>query len=407
MTRGDLRAHASFAGVLGAAGLPIYIHAPKFYADTHAIGLATLGAILFGLRCLDLAQDPALGWLSARLRHWRGVAAMAAGLIMALAMLGLFMPDPLLSPPLWFALMLAALFSAFSFLTISFYAQGVSLAAREAGGHLRLAAWRESGALGGIALAAALPSALTFATGQSFFAFALAFAAATLGALLLMAGRWRAEAAALRAPGLTEVLADPRARRLLLIALINAAPVAVSSTLFLFFIDSRIAAPGWEGPLLLAFFVAAAAAAPGWGALAVRIGARPTLLAGMILATASFATAGLLGPGDILPFAAICILSGAAMGADLTLLPALFAARMTQITPEAAAGFGLWSFASKASLALAAVVVLPLLDRAGFSAGGPNSPESLAVLGALYALLPCALKCLAIGLLLATDLKEN
>ena len=60
----------------------------------------------------------------------------------------------------------------------------------------------------------------------------------------------------------------------------------------------------------------------------------------------------------------ICILSGATLGADLTLLPAVFASRMARISPSAADGFGLWSFVSKFTLAFAAVLLLPALERA-------------------------------------------
>ena len=80
-----LPAYALFAALLAAAGLPIYIHAPKFYVDEYGVSLAALGAVLFGLRLLDVVQDPALGRLSQTLRHHRaaavavGVAVMAAG----------------------------------------------------------------------------------------------------------------------------------------------------------------------------------------------------------------------------------------------------------------------------------------------------------------------------------------
>ena len=55
-----------------------------------------------------------------------------------------------------------------------------------------------------------------------------------------------------------DILADPIARRLLILALVNATPLAVSSTLFLFYVESRLGAPGWEGALLVLFFLAAA-----------------------------------------------------------------------------------------------------------------------------------------------------
>ncbi|MEO0693811.1 MAG: MFS transporter, partial [Pseudomonadota bacterium] len=200
---------------------------------------------------------------------------------------------------------------------------------------------------------------------------------------------------------------DGIARRLLLIALVNATPVAVTSTLFLFFVESRLAAPGWDGPLLLLFFLAAAVSAPFWGKAAARYGAKQALLAGMAIAIASFAFAAFLGPGDTLAFAVICLASGAALGADLTLLPAIFARRMARIAPDAGQAFGLWSFVSKFTLAFAAVTLLPLLDLAGFQAGATNPAEALTMLTILYALVPCALKLIAIALLAATPLKES
>jgi len=397
---------ALFAGLIAAAGLPIYIHAPKVYADDHGVSLATLGAVLFGLRLLDVVQDPALGWLAERTRARRGAMVAGAVALMASAMVGLFAVAPPVAPVLWFALILTVLFSAFSFLTIAFYAEGVARAGRMGpGGHLRLAGWRESGALVGVSLAAVAPVALAAVMDAPFAGFALGFAGVGALAVLVMRREWTGGGAA-PSGGWRPVLADPLARRLLLIALVNAAPVAVTSTLFLFFVESRLAAPGWEGPMLLLFFLSAAASAPVWGRLAGRFGEKRALLAGMGLAIAAFAFAATLGAGDIAAFALICAASGAAMGADLTLLPAIFARRMSMIAPQAAAGFGLWSFVSKFALAFAAVTLLPLLQAAGFA--GPSSPApALDLLSTLYALVPCALKLIAIALLAATPVTEE
>jgi GPH family glycoside/pentoside/hexuronide:cation symporter len=176
----------------------------------------------------------------------------------------------------------------------------------------------------------------------------------------------------------------------------------------LYFVESRLQAPGFEGPLLLVFFLSAAVAAPLWGALAEKYGPRPVLLVAMVLAILSFAMALTLGPGDWLLFGVICLASGATLGADLTLLPAIFAERMAKISPSAAEGFGLWSFVSKLTLAFAAVTLLPMLERAGFQSGATNNPvEALELLTILYAAVPCGLKLIAIALLLSTDLKET
>ncbi|QGX96929.1 sugar:cation symporter [Roseovarius faecimaris] len=398
-----LPAFGLFGALLAAAGLPLYIHAPKFYVDEYGVSLAALGTILFVLRLLDVVQDPALGWLARVAAGWRALSVGVAVLVMALAMLGLFAISPPLAPLLWFALMLTLVFSAFSYLTICFYAQGVGTAACLPGrGHLRLARWRETGALLGICAAAVAPLAL-----GGYAGFALGFAILALVAVWSMRDQWQSAGLPSDATGFGPVLRDPIARRLLLVALANAAPVAVSSTLFLFFVESRLNAVGWEGPLLLLFFLSAALAAPVWSRAAERFGAKRVLLSGMVLSIIAFGSAFALGAGDIWAFAIICIASGAALGADMTLLPALFATRMAQVSPGASEGFGLWSFVSKFTLALAAVLLLPTLERAGFQAGQANPEEALHLLSVLYCLVPCALKLIAIGLLVATPIHER
>ncbi len=405
---GVLPGYALFAAVLSMAGLPLYIHAPKVYADSYGLGLGVLGAVLFALRLLDVVQDPALGWVAARLGRWRGVAVAVAAAVMAGAMLGLFAVRPPIAPLVWFGLMMACLFTGFSFLTICFYAQGIRRATSLPGnGHLRLAAWRETGGLLGVCLAAVAPAVFMQWTQSPFDLFAVSFAGLVGIAVLAMAREWRAGGVVAPA-GFGVILRDQAARRFLVLALVNAAPVAVSSTLFLFFVEARLAAPGWEGPLLVLFFLAAALSAPLWGRLAARFAPRRVLMAGMTLSILAFGGALALGPGDLVAFSVICLASGAALGADMTLLPALFARRVAHISPEGAEAFGLWSFVGKLSLALAAVVVLPMLEGAGFVSGAPiQTPAALEMLGVLYAGLPCGLKLIALGLLAFSDMTEG
>ena len=401
-----LAGYSVFAAMLASVGLPIYIHAPKFYVDEYGLGLTALASVLFVLRLFDLVQDPLLGWLARVTRARRGAMVAGAVVLLALSMFGLFAITPPIAPIWWFAVTLTGLFSSFSFLTICFYAEGVQTADRLGeGGHFRLAAWRETGALLGVCIASIAPVALAF-TGYPFAGFALGFALLCLVGWWLMRGEW-GQGKIEMSGGFGAVLRDPIALRLLLIALVNAAPVAVSSTLFLFYVESVLDAPGWEGPLLLLFFLAAAASAPFWSMLAARFGARVTLLGAMVVAIVSFGYVLALGAGDTLAFGVVCLISGAALGADLTLLPAIFARRMAQIAPQAGEAFGLWAFVSKFTLAFAAVTLLPALDAVGFSAGASNAPEALGRLTYLYALVPCVLKLVAIGLLLVTPLPEG
>ncbi|MEP5728699.1 MAG: MFS transporter [Sulfitobacter sp.] len=396
----NLPAYALFAALLSAAGLPIYIHAPKFFVDEYGVSLAALGAVLFGLRMLDVVQDPLLGRLSERLRHRRGLAVAVGALIMALAMIGLFAVEPPVSVLVWFALMLTLVFSAFSFLTICFYAQGVAKAGVLPGaGHLALARWRETGALLGVCAASVAPVVLGQVMDAPFAGFAAGFGILAVMAVLFMRAEWR-DADLPASTGFGTVLADPVARKLLGIALVNAAPVAVSSSLFLFYVEFALAAPGWEGALLLLFFLSAAIAAPIWGVLGERFGAKRMLLCAMGLGIVTFGGALFLGPGDAAIFAVICVASGAVLGADLTILPAMFASRMAKISPSAAEGFGLWSFVSKFTLALAAIALFPILEGAGLQAtGAVTPPEAVRLLVLLYAGVPCVLKLFAILLL--------
>ena len=408
VARGDgLGRWALFGAMLASVGLPIYINAPKFYVDQYGVGLAALGAVLAGLRLFDVVQDPVLGWLAEKGRARRRLWVAVAGGVMAVSMIGLFAVVPPVAPLLWFAITLVGLFTAFSYLNIVFYAEGVAKAASlGAGGHLRLAGWREGGALAGITVATVAPVLL-----GGFGLFAALFVGLVVLATFAMAGNWGQ--GVVHQPGAVwatfrPALSDGVARRLLILSFVNSVPVAITSTLFLFFVESRLQTPGLEGPLLLLFFVSAGISTPVWSRLAKRYGARRVLLAGMVLAVVSFLWAARLGAGDVAAFAVICAASGAALGADMVLLPAMFARRLDRMAQGGeAAGFGLWSFASKLSLAFAAATLLPTLQAVGFQAGTVNSDVALSWLSGLYALLPCGLKLLAIALLLASPNSEE
>ncbi|MGJ8583791.1 MAG: MFS transporter [Marinosulfonomonas sp.] len=388
--------YALYAAVLASAGLPIYIHAPKFYVDSYAISLTDIAAALVLLRLIDVVQDPLLGKLASRLGRWRSVAAAIGACGLAVGMIGLFMIPALLPPILWLSLCLAVLFTSFSFLTILFYARGITQADQLGrAGHVRLAGWRETGALMGVSVACILP----FVAQQFGFApyagFTIVFCGLVLCGAIAMHGLWKGPAA-FQAPSFSGLLKDREIRRLLCVAVLNAAPVAITSTLFLFFVEYRLQQPENAGVYLLAFFLAAAAAAPLWTRLAQRFGAMKVLTVGMLLSILGFAWASGLGTGDGMAFLVVCVLSGAALGADMTLLPALFAKQVVRIDEDGALAFGLWNFCAKLTLALAAASVLPLLEQGGFRVGAVNDESALGRLSVLYAVLPCVLKLFAL-----------
>ena len=105
---------------------------------------------------------------------------------------------------------------------------------------------------------------------------------------------------------------------------------------------------------------------------------------------------------DVLAFGLVCALSGIAYGAELALPPSLLAdvvdadAAVARGRPDGAY-FGFWQLTEKLNLALAAGIALPLLGWAGYESG--QTQPRMGDLSAMYALVPCLLKTVAVGLL--------
>lgn len=397
-----------FALMLAAAGIPLYIHLPRFASVNLGLGLGTVGAILLAIRLIDLVQDPLIGWVIDRWPQAQGAFALTAALGLALGFPLLFTlpPGPGVSTQL--VLILILLFSAYSLGMILLYARSATLATTPSPRALMtLAAYREGGMLAGVVLAALMPAVFVAlgAGAQGYPAFGLFLGTLAIGTALLTRSIWRRTP--LPGDRLTlGGLGQAGALRLLALALVNSLPVAITSTLFLFFVEDRLQLPDQAGPFLILFFLSAGLSVPLWTRMAQARGAKHTLLIAMPLAILGFVGAGFLAPANPTGFAAICIASGVALGADLVILPAMFSVALTRSGLQPSLAFGIWSFAGKLGLALAAFATLPLLERSGFAPGGPNSPEALAALNTSYAFIPCILKLGALALVLALPTED-
>ncbi|KPD12789.1 MFS transporter [Phaeobacter sp. 11ANDIMAR09] len=386
-----------YALMLASAGIPLYIHLPQFAATDLGLSLGSLGAVLLAIRAFDLVQDPLIGWAVDRWPQYQSSFGWAAALGLALGFPLLFglQPGPYLLAKMTVILML--LFSAYSLGMILLYGRSAMLSGSTRPRDLMtLAAFRESGMLIGVILAAIAPALLVGlgAARQGYAVFGLFLAALAILAAVLTRPIWKRQAVVGRPLGVSN-LWQSGASHLLVLAVLNSLPVALTSTLFLFFVQDYLALPKLAGPLLVLFFLSAGLAVPAWTLLSRRIGAKPSLLIAMPLALASFAGAAFLEPGDAVGFTLICMASGAALGADMLLLPALFSISLTKAGLSAGAAFGIWSFAGKLALALAAAIALPLLEARGFNPGTDNTKAALAALVTAYAILPCFLKTLA------------
>ncbi|WP_417070588.1 MFS transporter [Niveibacterium terrae] len=396
MPKGMVPAYGALGLPLAFAALPLYVHVPRYYAETTHLGLALLGAILLGARLFDAFVDPWLGWLADRLPH-RRMLAMAL-LPFAIGFVALLNP-PSSFVSLWLLASLTLTYLGFSAASVAYQAWGVSLGGDSAE-RTALTAAREGFGLVGVLLAATLPSVLASSLSQGTQRLSW-----VLPPLLLIAA---VPAFAKLGPGsslphsneplgqsLSRALRDTAFRRLLGVFIANGIAAALPATLFLFFVADVLGAASASGPLLAVYFVAGAASMPLWVRLAARFGRVRAWGLAMVLAMFAFAGAGLAGSGDIAGFALICLASGLALGADLA-LPAAIAADLGERQGQAGICFGVWNFVAKLNLALAAGLALPLLDRLGYR---PGSAHNLSALTFAYALLPLGFKFVAATLL--------
>jgi Na+/melibiose symporter-like transporter len=387
---------------LAFVALPLYVVLPNHYAAEFGIPLATLGALLLGARLLDAVADPLIGrwvdgWFTRRAAVVLGAAVLAA-VVLALGFRGLFFPAVQGQQALlvWCALLLAVTYLSYSVLSVLHQAWGARLGGDE-GQRARIVSWREGLALVGVLVASVLPSVAGLSVTTAVFAVTLALGVA----LLARAPQPRIGQVPAVPPSLTEPLRSSAFRRLLAVYLLNGVASAVPATLVLFFIRDRLQAQNFEPLFLASYFAAGALSLPLWVRLVARWGLARTWLLGMGLAIVTFAWAALLGAGDVWAYTAVCVASGVALGADLTLPGALLAGviqREGHGQRLEGAYFGWWNFCTKLNLALAAGVALPLLGLLGY-APGSRSPDALQALTVAYCLLPCALKLGASALL--------
>ena len=401
---------------LAFVALPLYVLLPNHYARTFGVPLATLGALLLGVRLFDALIDPLLGRWSDRLftralstvLTWGAVLAgvLGAGFVM------LFFPPvrTLSALLLWATLSLLLTYVAFSALTILHQSWGAMLGGNELQ-RSRIVAWREGLGLAGVIFASITPVALGLSVTSAIF-----FVALIAGWLAWTQAR-RPTLTAVGAPTATEEgLLTPRGiktsvwlpftrpgfRALLAVFMVNGIASAVPATLLLFFVQDRLQAPSSSEPLFLgSYFLSAALAMPLWLRVVQHLGLARAWGLGMLLSIGVFVFAITLGAGDVAAFVWVCTFSGIGLGADLALPGALLAGTIQASGDQGRAEgayFGWWNFVTKLNLALAAGVALPVLGALGY-VPGTRDTAALQTLSYAFCLLPCALKLIAAGLL--------
>ncbi len=384
--------------VLASAALPLYLVTPHLYAGAVGLPLAWVGLCLMATRLIDAITDPIIGrWMDRtpgrRFEKWMlpSLAILCLGMVL------------LLSPPTgWSSVALMAYMTGCALLvSLSNSAAGLAHQAwlvswtDQPDTQARLVTSREGFTLMGVMVAAVLASQDSLTGLLGWVLLVALLGAAALRGLPGQASLGDTRSASVSAwQGLK--LLDPAGRGLLGVMGLNALANAIPGTLFLFFVADQLAlSKEAAGLLLMGYFLAAAISMVFWQRLLRRHPAGRVWQASVVVSVVAFVWATQLGAGDLWPFAVICLVTGFALGAELTCPALLLAAaisRSGQRGQHEALIMGLWTLLQKLALALAAGLVLPLLGSLGYS---PGEPHGMA-LPLAYAGLPCGLKLAAL-----------
>lgn len=393
MRRSEVMRYGLLGLPLAFGALPIYLFVPDLYGRSGLLSLTVIGMVLLATRLIDAIADPCFGWMIDRYPRKR--ALYAALLPFGVGFFALFTPiQNLVEPVVWLFLALTCCTLGFSGAMIAYQAWGGDIGTNSAE-RLSLTGAREAFMLAGVVIAAVIPTLVSeqpLVGMQSLPWFlAIFLAIAILVVWFIPAGLQQR----IDQPFWSRIQAawsDQIYRRLLLVFFINGVASAFPATLFVFYVADVLQAPNMTGLLLGAYFLSAALSVPGWVRIAQRVGRPVTWAIAMILAMAAFCSAAFLGAGDWIIFLGICLVSGVAVGTDLT-IPASMVADLGERKGATGVYFGIWNLVAKINLALAAGIALPLLAALGYTPG-MTSHQDILILA--YVALPLFVKFLAL-----------
>jgi Na+/melibiose symporter-like transporter len=391
---------------------PLITFIPSFYAESHGLSLALVGAILFFTRLTDIVTEPAIGILSDRTRsRWgRRKPWIVAGL--PFLMLGIWMvfAPPVRVTPAYAVFWIAVTYIAFNIVDTPYKAWGAELS-KSYSGRTRVAGWREgfgiASSMGALLLIFALQRSGMGGTADLMFWLGTSFV--VLMPLLFAVGLFFVPEPAVEvvtvppvsAREAIAVLFENKAfMRLLGGLIVLMAGAIIGASLHLIVMEKVFDAKHLFPIILAGENIAGLISLPFWLALSKRIGKHRALAFGTLgMALLSFPIP-LIDHGRPDLYAACIIIRGFAGGALGILVSAMIADVVdldTLRTGKARNGlyFALVGTLSKFGLALGALVGTSLPALAGFSMTAVNSDAAVLSLMATYAWLPMIIMGLA------------
>ena len=400
------------------AGMPLYIHAPDYFANDLGVPLGLLGFILLALRFVDAIQDPIIGRLSDRYANNRFAIMLWAALCLVLSFTALFQPFRF-SFVVWFTLFMLFATTSFSVLTINLNTIG-GLWSTDKNHKTQITSCREGFSLLGLLLAVVMPELFKAVMTPSL---AFLCVSAVLAVLMFIAMQFFSDWNKKHQSVMESVVPSKRCsvweiltsmttltKYFFAVYLMSMLASSIPAILVLFFIRDKLGGEAYTGLFLCIYFLSGAFGMPLWSLLSKRFNKYVAWGLAMVLAISVFGWVFFLNRGDLWQYGVVCVLSGIAFGADLSLPPSMLSDFIQSKKRESDASlyFGFLAFLAKLALAIASVIAFSCLDWAGFKPGVANEKMALLALSIIYAIIPCLIKlCSMILLFLISRLDKK
>jgi Na+/melibiose symporter-like transporter len=411
-----------------AIGFTVMLYLPAMYAEDFGVGLTAVGLVFGAIRFVDMAWDPAIAILLDRTRTRLGkrrpwLAASTPVLLLAIVLA--YMPGIVVgerATPLYLFITLGFLYVGQTFyeLTHTAWAAELSTDYHE---RSRIQAFREAIAMAGGLAVLAIPIFYE----RFIDAEAVAPRVAAIGWFCVIAVPLSAAATVLLVPerrvtppertgfmaALRLLLSNPHLLRLAAIDALFWLYAGVSAALVVFFVKYWIEVPEGTTLVILLTQVASLLSIPLWARLSRGRGKHRAIAAAFTLSLAVHALYPAIGPGDIVLYWTLSVLSGLGSAAVMFLLRSMTADVVDYDNwksgqERTALFFAVLSTTTRIAPSLAIGVTLPVLAFLGFhpAAGTPDA-GAIQALRWVYIAIPLFTLGLAVCLLPGFGLDES
>lgn len=418
-----LAAFSSLAVPVYAAQMPLGVYLPAIYAQHYGLPLATIGLIFLFERLWGAAADPLIGILSDRTRSRFGRRKpwiLAGALLYGLASIPLFFP-PAGVAPVHLAATLFFFYLGWSMMQIPYLALAGEIS-RQYHERTRIATYTTVAGSAALLLVLILPTIVDQLRPADAPLKLAVFGGVVIASLLvtlpLILRAFPEAPAPTERPerlSLRSTIAVVTGDRLLLRVIGSDFAVTfgqlVRSTLFVFFVSIYMGRPEWASGLFLLQFVFGIAAGPIWMKIGYRLGKHRTAVAGELVQVAINLGLIFVTHDSFALLLGLTVAQGLAQGSGNLMLRAIVADvadkhRLDTGVDRTALFFSMFSLTSKAAMAAAIGVALPLVAWLGFDPKADNTPAALSSLLYVFALGPALAHALSAWLIAGFPLDE-